>query len=164
MIAFAIENEVDGFGGLRTNERMVEVGSGTQSQIGQTIQRVPRAFRVDRRECSTVPGVHGLQQVVAAFVADLAHNDPVGAMAERRSYKLARSDSDLAGNRLYCFPANGVGMGDLQLSWLLDHDEAFVKGNMVEQCFHQSRFARSRPAADQTVLTIPDEADNGIAS
>src|SRR6185312_15053480 len=60
MIAFAIENKVDGLGRLRTNERMVEIGPGTQGQIRQPIQRVPRALGMNRRERSSVAGVHGL--------------------------------------------------------------------------------------------------------
>ena len=44
MIALAVQNEVDSLGSLRTNERVVEIGSGIQSQIRQPIERVPRDF------------------------------------------------------------------------------------------------------------------------
>ena len=77
--------------------------------------------------------IHGLEQVIAAFVANLAHDDPVGTMAQRGGYKLARRDGNLARNRLDCLPTNRVGMGYLQLGWLLDHNEPFMQRNMVEQ-------------------------------
>ena len=103
-------------------------------------------------------GVHGLQQVVAAFVADFAHDDPVGTMAESGGHKLAWRDGNLAGNRLDSLPANGVGMGDLQLGGLLDHDQPFMQRNVVEQRLHQSRLARAGSAADDAVLPLADEA------
>ena len=43
MIALAIENKVDGLCRLRTDECVIEIGPGTQGQIRQPIQRVPRA-------------------------------------------------------------------------------------------------------------------------
>jgi uncharacterized protein len=82
MVALAIEHEVDRFCRLRPHESMVEIGPRTQGEIGETVQRIPRRLRVDRGECSAVPGVHRLEQVVAAFITDFAHDDPVGTMAQ----------------------------------------------------------------------------------
>ena len=73
-------------------------------------------------------GVHRLQQVIAAFVADFAHDDAVGTMPQGGGDKLARSDGNLAGNLRDGLPANCVGMGDLQLGWLLDHNQPFLMG------------------------------------
>ncbi len=53
----------------RPNECVVQIGSCTQGQIGQPIERIPGGLRVDGGERSAVAGVHGLQQVIAAFVA-----------------------------------------------------------------------------------------------
>ena len=83
--------------------------------------------------------VHGLQQVIAALIAYLAHDDPVGTMAESGGEKLARSDGNLAWNRLDSFPADGVGMVDLQLGGLLDDYQSFMLRNMVKQRLHQGR-------------------------
>src|SRR5579884_2031898 len=136
MIAFAIENKVNSLGRLRTNERVIEVGPGTQGQVRQPVQCIPRALGVDRRKGSAVASVHGLQQIVATFVADFSHDDPVRAMAESRSYKLACCDGNLPRNGFDSLPANGVLVGNLQLGGLLNYDEPFVKGNMVEQRLH----------------------------
>ncbi len=136
MIALAIQNKVDGFCRLRTHERMVEIGPRTQGQIGQPIEGVPRGLCVDGRKRSAVACVHGLQQVIAALIAYLAHDDAVGTMPESGGQKLARRDGDLAGDSLDCLPANGVRMCYLQLGWLLDHYQALVVGDVIEERFH----------------------------
>ncbi len=105
------------------------------------VERIERGIRVQSRECSAVAGVHRLKQVIAAFVADFAHDDAVGTMTESRGHKLARSDGNLARNRCDGLPANGVGMGDLQLGWLFDHNQPFMERNMIEQRFHQGCLA-----------------------
>ena len=71
-------------------------------------------------------GVHGLQQIVAASVADFSHDDAVRTMPQRGGDKLAWRDGDLTRNRVHCLPPDSVRMGDLQLGWLLDHDQPFV--------------------------------------
>ena len=142
---------------------LIEIGPGTQRHIRQPVRAHPSAnLCVQSRERSAVAGVHGLQQVVAAFVADFAHDDAVGTMAESGGDKLAWSDGNLAGNRIDRLPANGIGMGDLQLGWLLDHDQPFMQRNMVEQRLHQGRLARAGSTADDAVLPLPDKLDNGI--
>ena len=40
MVALAIKHEVDGFCRLRPHEGVVEIGSGTQGEIGETVQRI----------------------------------------------------------------------------------------------------------------------------
>ncbi len=97
-------------------------------------------------------GIHGLQQVVAALVADFAHDDAVGTMTERGGYKLAWRDGNLAGDGIDGLPADGIRMRNLQLCGLLDHHEPFMQRNMVEQGFHQGGLARTRSAADDAVL------------
>jgi len=77
MIALAIQNKVDGFSRLRTDERVIEIRPGTQGEIRETIDGVPRALCVDRREGPPVAGIHGLQEVVAALIAYFAHDDAV---------------------------------------------------------------------------------------
>src|SRR5665213_4135880 len=77
MVALAIKHEVNGFCRLRAHESVIEVRPGTESKIGETVERIPRGLRVDRRQRSAVSGVHRLEQVVAAFIANLAHDDAV---------------------------------------------------------------------------------------
>jgi hypothetical protein len=79
-----------------------------------------------------MPGIHGLQQVIAALIAYLAHDDAVWAMAESGSEKLARSDGNLTWNCLDCFPPDGVRMVHLQFCWLLDDNKTFMLWNVVE--------------------------------
>ena len=111
MIALAVQNKVDGFRRLRTHECVVEIGPGTQGQIGEAIQSIKRRLCMDGRERAAMPCIHGLQEVIAALIAYLAHDDPVGTMAERGGQKLARRDGNLTGNLLYSLPTNRVGMG-----------------------------------------------------
>src|SRR5579884_813561 len=162
MIAFAIEDKVDCLGRLRTNEGMVQIGPCTEGQIRQPIQSIPCALGMDRRERSAVAGVHGLQQVVAAFIADFSHDDPVRAMAKSSGHKLACGYCNLPRNGLDCLPANRVGMGNLQLSGLLDHNEPFLKRNMVEQRLHQRCLARACSTADEATLPLANETHDGI--
>ena len=61
---------------------MGEIRPGTQGQIRQAVQSVPRGLCVDGRERSAVAGVHGLQEVIAALITDFAHDDAVGPMPE----------------------------------------------------------------------------------
>jgi hypothetical protein len=49
-------------------------------------------------------------KVIAALIADLAHDDAVGTVAQSSGQKLAWSDGNLAGNRFDCLPPNGIGM------------------------------------------------------
>ena len=102
------------------------------------------------------------KQVVAAFVADFAHDDAVGTMTKSGGHKLAWSDGNLAGNRRDCLPANGIGMGYLQLGWLLDHDQPLMQRNMVEQRLHQGCLARAGSTADDAVLPFADQSHNCI--
>jgi len=53
-------------------------------------------------------------------------------------------------------------MGNLQLSGLLDHNEPFLKRNMVEQRLHQRCLARACSATDEAVLPLANEGNNGI--
>jgi hypothetical protein len=46
---------------------------------------------------SAVPGIHGLQEVIAALITYLAQDDAVGTMPERSGHKLAWRDCRLAG-------------------------------------------------------------------
>src|ERR1700679_2174094 len=117
---------------------------------------------MDGRKSSAVASVHRLQQVVTALIANLAHDDPVRTMPESSGQELTRSDGNLAGNRFDRLPANGIGMGYLQFGWLLNHDEPFVMGNVIEQRLHQSCFARSGPTADDPVLLLVDKANNRV--
>ena len=83
-----------------------------------------------------MPGVHGLEQVVAAFVADFSHDNAVGTVTESCRHQLTRRDRNLAGDGGDCLPANGVGMSDLQFSRLLDDNESLVHRNMVKKGLH----------------------------
>ena len=76
-VSLAVENESRCPGGLRTYEGMVQVGTCTEREIRQATQSVPCRPRTDGGECAAMVGVHGLQQVVARLVADLAHDDAV---------------------------------------------------------------------------------------
>ena len=109
-------------------------------------------------------GVHGLQQVVSAFITDLTHDDPVWTMAKSSSNQLAWGDGNLARNGSYSFPSNGIRMGYLQLRWLLDHDESFPQRNMVKERLHQRGLTRPGSSTDDAVLTLQDEFDDIIAN
>ena len=52
LVALAIEHEVDSFRCLGPHESVIEVGPCTQGKVGETIQRIPRRFRMDRRQRS----------------------------------------------------------------------------------------------------------------
>src|SRR5208337_2789840 len=130
---------------------------GTQGQIRQPIESVPRTLCMDRRECSTVARVDGLQEVIARFVAYYAHDDAVGPVAESSGHKLARSDGNLAGDGIDGLPANGVRMGYLQFGGLLNDDQTFVERHMVKQRFHQGCLATASSAADDSVLPLGNE-------
>lgn len=65
---------------------------------------------MNRGECAAVSGVHRLEQVIAALIANLAHNDPVRTMPKCSGQKFARRDGNLAGNLLDGLPPDCVGM------------------------------------------------------
>ncbi len=46
--SLAIEHEVNCFSSLRTNEAVIDVRSRTEREIGQSAERIPRRFRVQR--------------------------------------------------------------------------------------------------------------------
>ncbi len=66
------------------------------------------------------------------------------------------------GNCLDSLPANGVGMGDLQLGWLLDDDQPFVHRNVVKKRFHQRRLPDPVPPLMMPFFSSADEVHNGI--
>src|SRR5258707_11614646 len=117
---------------------------------------------MDGRERSAMPCIHRLQQVIAALVAYLAHDDAIWTMTQRSSQKLAGSHGDLPGDFIHSLPANSVGMCNLQFGGLLYDEQAFLLGNVVKECFQQGRLTRSRSAADDAVLLVSNEADNCI--
>ena len=163
-IALAVQNEVDGLCRLGTDKCVIQIGPRTQGQIRKPIQGIPCGLCMDGGERSAMPGVHRLQQVIAALIADLAHDDAVGTMAQSGGQELARSDGNLARNRLNSLPANGIGMRHLQLCRLLDDDETLLLGNMVKQRLHQGRLPRAGSTADNAVLAFVDEADYFVAN
>lgn len=73
------------------------------------------------------------------------------ASPPRWPMRVAR-DGDLAGNRFDRLPSHGIGMSNVQLGWLLDHNQTFMQRNMVEQS--AGGFIRLRRSGD------PDAADN----
>lgn len=140
-IALAMQYKVHGFAGLRPDKCLVQIRSGTEGHVRESVQSIERGICVQCRKRSPVPCVHGLQQVIAAFVANLAHDDAVGTMTKSCRNKLAWRDGDLTGDCSDSFPSNRVRMGYFQLRWLLDHDEPFVQRNMVKERFHERRLA-----------------------
>src|SRR5579862_4095535 len=95
VIALAMQHKVHGFSGLRTDESLIQICPCTQGHIRKSVERIQGGISMQCGERSTVPGVHGLKQVVAAFVADFAHDDSVGTVAEGCRYQLAWSDGNL---------------------------------------------------------------------
>ena len=59
-------------------------------------------------------------------------------------------------------PANGIGMGNLQLGWLLDHDQPLTERNMIEQRLHQRGLSRAGSTGDDAVLPSLDQLHNRI--
>ena len=112
-IAFAVQNEVDGFGRLGADEAVVEVRTSAESEVGETAQCIPRALGMDRGERAAMPGVHRLEQILAALVTYLAHDDPVGTVSQSSSEKLTRRDGNLTRDGLDSRPAYGVGLKHL---------------------------------------------------
>ena len=164
MIAFAVQDKINGFCCFRAHESVVQIGTCAEGQIREPIEGVQRRFRVNSGQRAAVSRIHCLEQVVAAFVADLAHDDAVGPVAKRSRQKLAGRDGNLARNRIDCLPADGVWMQHLQLGWLLDNQEAFVLGNVVKERLHQGCLPRSGPAADDAVLTLTNETYDSISN
>src|SRR5580692_8213287 len=119
---------------------------------------------MDGRKCATVPRVHRLQQVIAALIAYLAHDDAVGAVTKSGGQKLAWRDGDLAGNGIDGFPANGVGMSYLQLGRLFNHNQPLSERNVIEQSFHEGGLAGTRSTTDNAVLPLANQAHNGISN
>jgi len=112
-----------------------------------------RAFRV--------AGVHRLQEVIATFVADFAHDDAVGTMPQSGGDKLAWRYSNLTGisatasNELHwdARPSTRLVAQSRSAVPVAEHDRA----GPSSAWFFPSRFH-----CDDAVLSIRDELHNHI--
>ena len=92
--SFRLHDDVDGRGDLSANGARRKLRPGEKDQRFETRDRVAGIVGVERAHGTVVASVHRLEHVERFAAPDLAHDDPVGAHAQRVAHEVA--DHDLA--------------------------------------------------------------------
>src|SRR5579871_4039704 len=107
-------------------------------------------------------GIHGLEQVVAAFISNFSHDDAVRAMAESGGHELTGRHGDLARNGLDGFPTSGIGMRNVQLGRLLDDNDALLGRNVIKKRLHEGGLSGTSSSANESILALSNKGENRI--
>ena len=149
-----VNRQSDGFSDAPVRQTHVR----GQHTVRQTREGLLRGVRVDRAEAAEMPGVQRLQQVERFRATDLANQDAIGSMPQRRTKQVGNRDGRqrrlLAERRLRtpCFEPKHVRFVQVNLSGLLDQNNAIAIGNVRGQRIEQRGLAGAGTAGDQDVL------------
>ena len=119
-------------------------------------------LRVDGGQRAVVAGVHRLEHVERLGAADLAHDDAVGAHAQRVDHELALGDlaPALDAGRPRLEPAD-VLLLELELGRVLDRDDALGRADEAREHVQHRRLAGAGAARDQHVEPRADDRRAG---
>ncbi|HEV2419975.1 MAG TPA: hypothetical protein VGX94_19435 [Terriglobia bacterium] len=109
---------------------------------------------MNRRERAGMPGVQQLQQVKGFSSPDFAQDNPVRPVAERGFEKISNGNGWNTVLLVLRLKADQVIFVPLNLSSILDDNEAFVIKDEASKDIEQRRLATSGPAADEDIPAV----------
>ena len=121
-----------------------QIGIGVTHHGAQTAQRIARVVGMHGGHRAGVVGLHRLQHLISFRSAAFAHDDPIGAPAQRERHQLAHPDGPFAFDvglaRLH--PLD-VRSAQPQLRCILDGQDAFIVGNEPGKRAEHGRLSRA---------------------
>src|SRR5260370_36278253 len=100
-------------------------------------------------------GVQGIEQRSRLDSANLAEDDPVGSPAKSGLEKVIERDARLECIRL-TFDGEEIGLLDVKLRRVFDHDDALIRRNSVSEYAQKRRLSGGGSAAYQQCLSCGD--------
>ena len=150
-----VDDQVERRGDLLADRAQRQLDAAHEHEHLEAVEGVARRVRVDRGQRALVAGVHGLEHVERLGAADLAHDDAVGAHAQRVADELADADLALALDvRRARLERDDVALLELELGRVLDRHDALVAGTKPESALSSVVLPEPVPP-EIRMLTLP---------